>query len=123
MRRLDAATAATEVARGRQALVRAGLAPSWCFRPSGTPSSTATIRRAALASGYHRCVSYDVDPADYLDPGAPAVRSRTRGAVRGGSILSLHLGHAGTAEALPGILADLSRAGLAPVTLSALLRD
>jgi peptidoglycan/xylan/chitin deacetylase (PgdA/CDA1 family) len=123
MRQVSAATADTEVARGRSAISSAGLEPGWWFRPSGTQQSTATIRAAALASGYHRCVSYDVDPEDYLDPGAALVRSRTRRAVRPGSIVSLHLGHPGTAAALPGILNDLSTAGLAPVTLSTLLRD
>lgn len=123
MTQVSAARARTEVARGRSAISGAGLAAGWWFRPSGTQRSTPTIRAAALASGYHRCVSYDVDPQDYLDPGAALVRSRTRTAVRPGSIVSLHLGHAGTASALPGILSDLSRAGLAPVTLSTLLRD
>ncbi|MEO7071090.1 MAG: polysaccharide deacetylase family protein [Nostocoides sp.] len=123
MKQVSAATARTEVARGRAAIASAGLAPGWWFRPSGTQNSTATIRAAALAGGYHRCVSYGVDPEDYLDPGATLVRSRTRKAVRPGSIVSLHLGHAGTAAALPGILSDLSAAGLVPVTLSTLLRD
>lgn len=120
---LDAATARREVARGAAALKKAVGTTGWWFRPSGTPRSTATIRAAALASGYRRCISYDVDPEDYRDPGAALVRSRTRKQVRPGSIVSLHLGHPGTVEALPGILADLSRSGLRPVTLSTLLRD
>ena len=123
MPQLGATTAATEVRRGRDALARAVGDPGWWFRPSGTRRSTATIRSAAHAAGYARCVSYDVDPEDFLDPGARAVRTRVRQAVRGGSIVSLHLGHAGTAEALPGILTDLRSIGLAPVTLSRLLRD
>jgi peptidoglycan/xylan/chitin deacetylase (PgdA/CDA1 family) len=120
---LGASAARTEVRRGRDALTRAVGSAGWWFRPSGTQHSTATIRSAARAAGYARCVSYDVDPHDYLDPGARLVRSRVRRAVRGGSIVSLHLGHAGTAEALPGILSDLTAAGLQPVTLSRLLRD
>ncbi|SES42490.1 Peptidoglycan/xylan/chitin deacetylase, PgdA/CDA1 family [Pedococcus cremeus] len=120
---LDAATARQEVARGAAALKKAVGTTGWWFRPSGTPRSTATIRAAALASGYRRCISYDVDPEDYRDPGAALVRSRTRKQVRPGSIVSLHLGHPGTVEALPGILADLSHSGLRPVTLSTLLRD
>jgi len=95
----------------------------WWFRPSGTARSTATIRAAASRSGYPRCVSYDVDPRDYLDPGSAAVVSRTLGQVRPGSIVSLHLGHAGTVRALPQILAGLAARGLVPVTLSRLLRD
>ena len=120
---LDAATARREVARGAAALKKAVGSTGWWFRPSGTPRSTATIRAAALDSGYKRCISYDVDPEDYRDPGAALVRSRTRKQVRPGSIVSLHLGHPGTVEALPGILSDLSTSGLRPVTLSTLLRD
>ena len=120
---LDATTAEREVARGPAALTRAVGSPGWWLRPSGTPRSTPTIRAAALASGYRRCVSYDVDPEDYRDPGAALVRSRTRRQVRPGSIVSLHLGHPGTVEALPGILSDLSSSGLRPVSLTTLLRD
>jgi peptidoglycan/xylan/chitin deacetylase (PgdA/CDA1 family) len=123
MRQLDATAADREVARGAQALRAAVGTPGWWFRPSGTQRSTARIRSAAVRAGYNRCVSYDVDPEDYLDPGAQLVRTRTRRAVRGGSVVSLHLGHAGTVEALPGILADLSSMGLHPVSLSTLLRD
>ncbi|MFC8501851.1 polysaccharide deacetylase family protein [Pedococcus sp. NPDC057267] len=123
MKTLDAATAASEVARGVKALEQAVGTAGWWFRPSGTLHSTARIRDAARAAGYARCVSYDVDPQDFLDPGAAAVRQRTRAQVRAGSIVSLHLGHAGTVEALPGILTDLSRMGLRPVGLSTLLRD
>ncbi len=120
---LGAAAARQEVVRGAAALRGAVGSPGWWFRPSGTRHSTATIRSAARAGGYRRCVSYDVDPADYLDPGAALVRSRTRRQVRPGSVVSLHLGHPGTADALPGILADLAALGLRPVTLSTLLRD
>jgi peptidoglycan/xylan/chitin deacetylase (PgdA/CDA1 family) len=123
MRQLDAAAADREVARGAQALRASVGTAGWWFRPSGTQRSTARIRSAAVRAGYNRCVSYDVDPQDYLDPGAKLVRRRTRQAVQGGSVVSLHLGHAGTVEALAGILADLSRMGLRPVSLSTLLRD
>jgi peptidoglycan/xylan/chitin deacetylase (PgdA/CDA1 family) len=123
MRQLDAPAADHEVARGAQALRAAVGTSGWWFRPSGTKRSTARIRSAAALSGYNRCVSYDVDPEDYLDPGAKLVRTRTRHAVRGGSIVSLHLGHPGTVEALPGILADLSSMGLRPVSMSTLVRD
>ena len=121
MRRLTAAEADAEVSRGAAevGLVRgsAGL----LFRPSGTATSTTVIRAAARASGYARCISYDVDPQDYLDPGTTAVRERTLAAVRAGSIVSLHLGHAGTVAALPGILAGLRARGLRAVTVNELL--
>jgi peptidoglycan/xylan/chitin deacetylase (PgdA/CDA1 family) len=123
MRTLSAQAAVDEIRRGADAIRSATGSVGWWFRPSGTPSSTATIRAAAAKSGYHRCVSYDVDPQDYRDPGAALVASRTLGQVRPGSIVSLHLGHAGTVRALPQILGGLGAKGLVPVTLSRLLRD
>ena len=120
---LSAVAAQDEIRRGADALRNATGSTGWWFRPSGTPHSTATIRAAASRSGYQRCVSYDVDPQDYRDPGAAQVVSRTLEQVRPGSIVSLHLGHAGTVQALPQILAGLAAKGLLPVTLSWLLRD
>ena len=120
---LSAGVAHDEIQRGADALRNATGSTGWWFRPSGTPHSTATIRAAASLSGYQRCVSYDVDPEDYRDPGAAQVLSRTIAQVGPGSIISLHLGHAGTVEAFPKILAGLSARGLVPVTLSRLLRD
>jgi len=121
MTHLTASQAGREVQDGARAVAAAVGSPGLLFRPSGTPTSTATIRAAALAAGYQRCVSYDVDPEDYLDPGAELVRSRTLAAAKGGSIVSLHLGHAGTVEALPGILAGLAARGLSAVRLTDLL--
>lgn len=122
MAALPARAVDDEIRRGADALRKATGSSGWWFRPSGTSRSTATIRAAANRSGYQRCVSYDVDPQDYLDPGAGQVVSRTLAQVRPGSIVSLHLGHAGTVRALPQILAGLAAKGLAPVTLSRLLR-
>ncbi|WP_323097063.1 polysaccharide deacetylase family protein [Intrasporangium sp. YIM S08009] len=121
MPRLDAATARTEVARGAEAVAAVAGSSPLLFRPSGTPTSTATIRAAARAAGYHRCVSYSVDPRDYADPGAAAVTARTLSAVRPGSIVSLHLGHPGTVAALPSVLSGLASRGLHAVTLTELL--
>ena len=112
--RLSAAAATAEVEKGAKAVAAIdGSAPD-LFRPSGTPTSTPTIRAAARAAGYARCISYDVDPADYTDPGSAAVAARTLDAVRAGSIVSLHLGHPGTVAALPAILAGLPRAASTP---------
>ena len=123
MKQLTADQARTEAVRGAEALRAATGTAGWWFRPSGTLHSTATIRAAAEAAGYHRCVSYDVDPEDFRDPGAALVRSRTLAAVQPGSIVSLHFGHEGTLSALPAILTGLKAKGLEPVTLSRLLRD
>jgi len=120
---LSLSAAQDEIQRGADALRKATGSAGWWFRPSGTPHSTATIRAAASRSGYRRCVSYDVDPRDYLDPGSARVVSRTLAQLRPGSIVSLHLGHPGTVSALPQILAGLAEKELMPVTLSRLLRD
>jgi peptidoglycan/xylan/chitin deacetylase (PgdA/CDA1 family) len=119
--RLSPVAARAEIARGARAVASIHGSRPYLFRPSGTPSSTATIRAAARASGYARCVSFDVDPADYQDPGRGAVVSRTLAAVRAGSIVSLHLGHAGTIDALPAILDGLAARSLAPLTVTRLL--
>ena len=123
MKQLSSAQAVDEAVRGAKALKAAVGTAGWWFRPSGTQHSTATIRAAAATAGYHRCVSYDVDPEDFKDPGAEAVRTRTLAAVRPGSIVSLHFGHQGTVDALPGILAGLHAKGLQAVTLSTMLQE
>jgi peptidoglycan/xylan/chitin deacetylase (PgdA/CDA1 family) len=120
---LSAQAARDEIRRGADALRQATGSSGWWFRPSGTPHSTPTIRAAASRSGYLRCISYDVDPQDYRDPGAAQVVARTLAQVRPGSIVSLHLGHPGTVSALPQILVGLAARKLAPETLSRLLRD
>ncbi|MEO7448405.1 MAG: polysaccharide deacetylase family protein [Humibacillus sp.] len=119
--RLSAGAARSEIARGAAAVAEIQGSASYLFRPSGTPTSTPTIRAAARASGYERCISFDVDPADYQDPGTRAVVSRTLTGVRAGSIVSLHLGHSGTVDGLEAILAGLDSQGLSPVTVTTLL--
>ena len=121
MTTLSAAAARREIEQGAGAVAAAVGQAGVLFRPSGTPTSTATIRAAAAAFGYARCISYDVDSLDYTDPGAAAVQSRTLDGVKAGSIVSLHLGHQGTVDALPGILKGLADKGLAAVTLTHLL--
>jgi peptidoglycan/xylan/chitin deacetylase (PgdA/CDA1 family) len=121
MTTLDEATARREISRGAGAVASAVGTAGMLFRPSGTPSSTPSIRAAAASSGYARCISYDVDSLDYTDPGASAVLSRTLAEVKAGSIVSLHLGHQGTVDALPGILRGLAAKGLAAVPLTRLL--
>lgn len=120
---LDAATARDQIARGQDILASTLGDPGWWFRPSGTSHSNETIRAAAVELGYGPCVSYDVDPEDFRDPGAALVASRTLAAAQAGSIVSLHLGHPGTVTALPGILSTLAERGLKAVTLTTLLRD
>jgi len=64
-------------------------------------------------------LSYDVDSRDFTDPGAAMIR-RNVASVTAGGVVSLHLGHSGTLDALPGVLDDLSGRGLRPVTATAL---
>lgn len=122
MRRLGVGEAHREVQRAADVLEQLTGSPGRWFRPSGTPRSTSRIRAAAADSGYARCLAYDVDPLHYTDPGGGTVTRRLLGAVRPGSIVSLHLGHAGTVSALPDVLAGLVGKGLHAVTASELLR-
>lgn len=111
----------SEITRCADVLHRlTGSAGRW-FRPSGTVHATPAILEAAGRAGYVTSLSYDVDPADYADPGAAAVTSRVLAAVRAGSIVSLHLGHLGTVQAMPAILDGLRSRGLAAVTMSDLM--
>ena len=91
------------------------------FRASGTQATTPIIRRAAARAGYSRCISYDVDGLDWEDPSAGTVTSAVLDGTRKGSIISLHLGHPVTLEALPDVLDGLQARGLKPVTLTELL--
>jgi peptidoglycan/xylan/chitin deacetylase (PgdA/CDA1 family) len=121
MRRLAAAEAHREVGDCAAVLRRtAGSAGRW-FRASGTQQTTPLIRAAATAAGYATCVSYDVDGLDWRDPKAATVRHAVLDAVKPGSIVSLHLGHPVTIDALPAILKGLSARRLQPVTLTDLL--
>lgn len=111
-----------EVTRCRDALLRYAGTPGGYFRQSQSQNATYQMRRIAGAAGYRICLSYDVDSMDWTDPGGAAVRSNLR-AARAGSIVSMHLGHQSTVDALPGIFDDLAARGLHPVTVSALLQS
>jgi peptidoglycan/xylan/chitin deacetylase (PgdA/CDA1 family) len=119
--RLGPPAALDEIVRCRDALDRHGGTPGRWFRPSGTPTPTATIEDAARRAGYTTIVGYDVDPHDYQDPGAALVASRVETALHAGAIVSLHTGHPGTVDAFTPIVAAMRRRGLRPVTVSELL--
>ncbi|WP_030437674.1 polysaccharide deacetylase family protein [Actinoplanes subtropicus] len=110
-----------EIADCAQAIHAVAGSPGRWFRPSQTQYATATIKAAARRAGYPTCLSYDVDPRDFTDPGAAAIVSATLAAARPGSIVSLHCGHEGTVAAIAPILAGLHERGLRPVTASELL--
>jgi peptidoglycan/xylan/chitin deacetylase (PgdA/CDA1 family) len=122
LRALSGAALEAEVTRARDVLQRLTGFGGDYFRPSQMDRATAPVLAAAGQAGYRTSVAYDVDPLDYEDPGRVAVRDRTLAAVRPGSIVSLHLGHQGTVDALPEILAGLKERGLKPVTVGQLLR-
>jgi peptidoglycan/xylan/chitin deacetylase (PgdA/CDA1 family) len=121
MPRLSPGAAQAEVQRAADELRALTGSPGRWFRPSGTAQSTPTIQAAAAAAGYGACLLYDVDPLDYTDPGPTSIEDKLLGAVQNGSIVSLHLGHAGTRDALPAVLDGLRQRGLAAVTASQLL--
>lgn len=94
---------------------------SW-FRPSGTQFSTPLIRAAAIKYGYGQCISYDVDSKDFQDPSKKSVVNNVMNQVKNGSIISLHLGHKVTLDAMPTLLESLHGKGFIPVTLTELLK-
>jgi peptidoglycan/xylan/chitin deacetylase (PgdA/CDA1 family) len=114
--------AMAEVAKGRSAIMKSVGKSSKLFRPSGTQKSNEIIRKAAGASGYANCITYDVDTLDYQDPSAKAIVGNCMRSVQNGSIVSLHFGHAHTVTALPLLIQALHGRGLTPVTVSTLLR-
>lgn len=122
---LGRAAMSNEVTGCRDVLMRLAGTGGDYFRPSGTANGTdnpgPTVLDVAQAAGYATVVGYDVDPADYQDPGASAVARRTTDALQPGSIVSLHFGHEGTIDALPEILSTLDSRGLRAVVVNQLL--
>jgi len=108
-----------EIERCRDLIAAVTGGPGVFFRPSQAQHATPPVRRAAAVAGYPTVLSYDVDSRDFTDPGVPAIR-RNVASVRAGGVVSLHLGHPGTLDALPGVLDDLAGRGLRPVTASVL---
>ncbi|MFC0546987.1 polysaccharide deacetylase family protein [Kutzneria chonburiensis] len=111
----------TEIERCRDALSTVAGTPGTFFRQSQGQHATARELAAAGTAGYARTLSYDVDSLDWTDPGAAVIRREVAKATAG-SVVSMHLGHPGTVQALPGILTDLAGRGLTPVTATELLR-
>jgi peptidoglycan/xylan/chitin deacetylase (PgdA/CDA1 family) len=114
-----------EITKCRDVLASTTGTPGTLFRPSGTDDGTAAlpdvVLQVAAQAGYPTVLGFDVDPLDYEDPGPDAVTQRTLTAVKAGSIVSLHFGHAGTVAAMPAILDGLAQRDLTPVTASKLL--
>lgn len=90
------------------------------FRQSQGQHASPEVRAAAERAGYVTLLSYDIDPQDYRDPGSNAVVHSVLSRIRGGDVVSMHLGHPGTVTALPAILDGLRQRGLRAVTASEL---
>jgi peptidoglycan/xylan/chitin deacetylase (PgdA/CDA1 family) len=110
----------TEVVGCRDILQRTTGTPGSYFRQSQSPTANSALLAIAGQAGYRTCLSYNVDSLDFTDPGAHAIRVNVA-AAGPGAIVSMHLGHSGTVTALPFILDDLKRRGLAAVTVTKLL--
>ncbi|GAA3817427.1 polysaccharide deacetylase family protein [Streptomyces coacervatus] len=96
-----------------------GSIGTW-FRPSRAPLASPLVVRLARSAGYPHVLSYDVDSLDYTRPGADAVRRKVLDEVRNGSVVSMHFGYPDTVAALPVVLEELARRGLAAVTTTEL---
>lgn len=96
-----------------------GSVGSW-FRPSRTPTASPLVTRLAREAGYPHVLSYDVDSLDFTSPGAGVVARKVLSEIREGSVVSLHFGYDDTVAALPVVLEELDRRGLAAVTTTEL---
>ena len=121
MMHLDLKQATYEIAKGKDAIVSSVGSMQKYFRPSGTPKSNSTIRKAALAAGYRNCITYDVDSMDYTGIKAGPIIENCMANVKSGSIISLHFDHKYTVLALPRLIEELKSKGLTPVTVTQLL--
>lgn len=113
---------ASEIARCRDVLVRQTGSPGLAIRAPETDVPVSKVQLAAADAGYRYVSGFDVDPQDYDDPGPDLIVRRVLAQARGGSVVFLHLGHQGTTDALPAVLAGLRQRGLAPVTVTHLLK-
>jgi peptidoglycan/xylan/chitin deacetylase (PgdA/CDA1 family) len=94
----------------------------WLWRPPYGDYNSAIIAQAG--SFGLTTILWNVDPADWSQPGTMTIVNRVLSTVRPGSIILMHDGPAGrsqTLAALPYILAGLHKRGLTPVSLPQLL--
>ena len=117
---MSEADARQEIAGCAQRLRRlTGSIGGW-FRPSRAPRASPLVERLARETGYPHVLSYDVDSLDFTSPGAAAIARTVLGEARAGSVVSLHFGYDDTVAALPAVLEELDRRGLAAVTTTEL---
>ena len=92
------------------------------FRPPGGAVDSSVL--AAAGEDGLRTITWDVDPADWSNPGSGAVYSRIVGAAQPGSIILMHDGggdRSGTLAALPAIIDTLRARGYRFATVTELL--
>jgi peptidoglycan/xylan/chitin deacetylase (PgdA/CDA1 family) len=118
---LDATAVAAEIGRCATILDQLEGDNGRWFRPSGIVVPTSLILDQAGLAGYRVSVGYDVDPLDYEDPGASTIVDRVARALRPGSIVSLHTGHAGTVQAFAGLVSLIRGRNLNPVLIGDLI--
>lgn len=118
--RLSPSAAFAEIEACAARLRKLTGSPGVWFRPSQTQHADPVLVDQARRAGYRTVLSYDVDPLDYEDPPAAQIAQRLLAAVHPGAVVSMHLGHQHTVEALPAVLAGLKSRGLAAVTASEL---
>jgi peptidoglycan/xylan/chitin deacetylase (PgdA/CDA1 family) len=94
--------------------------PAPYFRPP-YGSYDRTVLKAAGSAGYARTILWDVDPSDYLQPGASVIARRVVSAAHPGSIIVMH-NQLQTVQAIPAILRGLRRKHLQPVGMAALFQ-
>jgi peptidoglycan/xylan/chitin deacetylase (PgdA/CDA1 family) len=117
---LSEADARTEITACADRLQRlTGSIGTW-FRPSRAPRASPLVARLAGIAGYPHVLSYDVDSRDFTSPGPEAVTRNVLDRIRNGSVVSLHFGYPDTLAALPAVLEELDRRGLAAVTTTEL---
>jgi peptidoglycan/xylan/chitin deacetylase (PgdA/CDA1 family) len=92
------------------------------FRPPDGAVDSAVV--AAAGEAGLKTIAWDVDPADWSNPGSDAVYSRIVDAAQPGSIILMHDGggdRSGTLAALPRIIDTLRARGYGFATVSGLL--
>jgi len=110
---------AGQIAADNEAIAAAGGIPSNLFRPPYGERTNA-LTQAEVATGMVG-VLWNVDPADWADPGPEAIVQRVVSAVKPGSIVLLHDIHQGTVDAVPALIDALRAQGYTLVTVPELI--
>ncbi len=116
--KLDPAGWAGEVDRTTALITSVTGKPLKCLRPPYGETSAAVV--AQLAQRGLAELMWDVDPSDYLKPGAGVITQRVLGALHPGAIIAMHDGggdRSQTVAALPAIIRGIRAAGYTLVSV------